>query len=67
MSKKYTTIKYEYMHETDDAVLILCAEGKVWIPKDCIEDGHETDFSDDYAANFEMEVEEWFAIKKELV
>jgi len=67
MSKKYVTVPYEFLHQTDDAVLILCSEGKVWIPRDCIEDGHELDFSEDYALGFEMEIEEWFAIKKDLV
>lgn len=74
MSKKYVTIDYEYLHQTDDAVLILCSEGKVWIPKNVIENGHLLDFSEDYALDFEMEIEEWFAlwrmkrrIKKDLV
>ena len=64
---EYVTIDYEYLHQTDDAVLILCAEGKVWIPKDCIENGHILNFENDYELDFEMEIVEWFAIKKDLV
>jgi len=67
MSKKYVTVPYEYMHQTNDAVLILCSEGKVWIPKNVIREGHYIDFSEDHALDFEMEVEEWFAIRKDLV
>lgn len=62
----YVTIKYEYLHQTDDAVLVICPE-KIWIPKNCIKDGHELNFEDDYELNFEMKVAEWFAIKKDLV
>jgi len=67
MSKKYVTIPYEYVHQTDDAVLILHCGDKIWIPRNYIEDGHELDFSEDYALGFEMGVEEWFAIEKDLV
>jgi len=64
---KYVTIHYEYMHQTDDAVLILSHEGKIWIPKNVIKNGHEYDFINDYELDFEMEIEEWFAIKKDLI
>lgn len=64
---QYVTIRYEYVHETDDAVLILTADGKVWIPKSVIEYGHECDFSEDYELDFEMSVKEWYAIKEELI
>ena len=64
---KYVTVDYEYVHQTDDAVLILHGNDKAWIPKDLIKDGHTTDFEEDYELNFKMEVAEWFAIKKELI
>jgi len=64
---KYTTVKYEYLHQTEDAILILGANGKTWIPKSVIENGHELNFEDDYELDCEMEVEKWFAIEEELV
>ena len=63
----YVEIGYEYVHETDDAVLVLINGDKEWVPKSMIRDGHDLDFSEDYDLGFEMEIVEWFAIKKGFV
>lgn len=63
---QYVTIKYKYLHQTDDAVLVLLPE-KIWIPRSVIENGHELNFENDYELGFEMEVAEWFAIQEELI
>jgi len=67
MPKRYVMIDYEFLHQTDNAVLILTHNGKIWVPRSVIRYGHDVDWENDYELDFEMEIEEWFAIQEELI
>ena len=60
---EYVEISSEYMHQTDDAVLIFDGDRDCWIPKSCIEYGQLID----YESNNIINVEEWFAKKEGLI
>ena len=59
---EYAEISYEYIHQTDEAVLIFNGDRNCWIPKSCVEDNDLMDYENDITIN----VEEWFAIKEGL-
>ena len=60
---EYAEIYYEYIHQTDEAVLICDGDKECWIPKSCIENSSDIDFR----YNTIINVEEWFAIKQGLI
>ncbi len=60
---EYAEICYEYIHQTDEAVLIFDGDRKCWVPKSCIENSSDIDFK----YNTIINVEEWFAIKEGLI
>ena len=60
---EYAEICYEYIHQTDEAVLISDGNRECWIPKSCIENSNGINFELDTVIN----VEEWFANKEGLI
>ena len=60
---EYVTIGYEYLHETHDAVKIFDGDTERWVPKNVIKDGKDMDFANEY----KMEIEEWFAIQERII
>ena len=60
---EYAEISYEYVHQTDEAVLISDGDDEYWIPKSCIENINDVDLKLGETIN----IEEWFAIKIGLI
>lgn len=60
---KYVEISYEYIHQTDEAVLIFEVDTEHWIPKSCIEDVDYINLKE----NTTMNVVEWYAISEGLI
>lgn len=57
MSKfKYITIAYDYISQTDKAILVDTGDQEIWIPKSLTKDPGM-----DFETENEMEVKYWFA------
>lgn len=67
MSNELIELELEFLHHTDDSVLIKEGKREIWIPKKLCE--NYPTFVDDIKrnSNITMKVQHWYALKEGLI